>query len=130
MSITRTWKYGVVNYAIKTFLLFFIIFILLQVSMYFVSKAILPYHIFIEDGGWILKTTILVFMETIIYSLVSAGLYLLFVHKIIGPIARLTKQLTQMEETGEITHLRVRENDKLKELIEIVNKIIKKNGSN
>jgi len=96
--------------------------------MYLVSKAILPYQIFVETGGWILKTTMLVFIETVIISFVSAGLCILFIHKIVGPITRLINQLSEIEKTGEITQLRVRDDDKLNEFVAVVNRIIEKNS--
>ena len=128
MSIIRTPKSGLSGYTIKLFLLFFLIFVVLQVVMYLVSKAILPYQIFVETGGWILKTTMLVFIETVIISFVSAGLCILFIHKIVGPITRLINQLSEIEKTGEITQLRVRDDDKLNEFVAVVNRIIEKNS--
>ena len=128
MSIIRTPKSGLSGYTIKLFLLFFLIFVVLQVVMYLVSKAILPYQIFVETGGWILKTTMLVFIETVIISLISAGLCMIFVHRIVGPISRLINQLTEIEKTGKITQLHVRDDDKLSEFVSIVNRVIEKNS--
>jgi len=128
MPIIRIPKSTLSVYAIKLFSLFFLIFVILQIVMYVVSKAILPYQIFVEAGGWVLKTTMLVFIETVIISLISAGLCLIFVHRIVGPIPRLTNQLAEMEKTGKITQLCVRDDDKLSEFVSIVNRIIEKNS--
>ncbi|MCK9582397.1 MAG: hypothetical protein M0Q46_02065 [Endomicrobiales bacterium] len=128
MPIIHIPKFSLTVYAVKLFLLFFLIFIILQIIMYIVSKAILPYQIFVEAGGWVFKTTMLIFIETVITSFISAGLCLIFVHRTIGSIPRLTNQLAEMEKTGKITQLRIRDDDKLSEFVSVINRIIEKNS--
>lgn len=49
---------------------------------------------------------------------------LLISHRIAGPITRIKQELSEMEEHGDIHLLKVRENDYLRSLFEVLNRVL------
>lgn len=125
MNLARMPKFKF-SYAVTMFLVFLVIFVLVQVLMYVLSKSFLPFQMFVDARGWIFKTTLLIFIETVIMSVTAAGLCMYFVHQILGPIPRLIHELTFMESTGEYREIKLRADDKLRPLVDVLNRILVK----
>jgi len=106
------------------FLLFLVVFLLVQVLMYLISKSFLPYQVFIDAKGWIVKTTFLVVIETIVMSLIAALFCVRFIHQVMGPVPRVIDSLNTMSDTKQYSEIRVRQNDRLKPLFDSFNKIL------
>lgn len=117
-------------YLVNMFLLFLVVFMLVQLLMYLISKAFLPYQVFIDAKGWIVKTTFLVVVETIIMSFIAALLCVRYIHQVMGPVPRVIDNLQQTHESGKYNEIKVRKNDRLKPLFDEFNKIITSKNDN
>ncbi len=113
-----------VMYLVNMFLLFLVVFMTVQVLMYLISKSFLPYQVFIDAKGWIVKTTFLVIIETGIMSFIAALLCMRYIHQVMGPVPRVIECLGSMQEKACYTEIKVRKNDRLKALFDAFNKIL------
>ena len=125
MNLMRTPKLKY-SYAAKMFTLFLVIFMLVQVCMFFLSKLFLPFQMCVDAHGWIYKTTLLIFIETVIMSVTAAVLCMYFVHQILGPVSRLVRELRDMEQSSEYREVKIRTDDKLRPLVDVFNTILVK----
>ena len=125
MNLMRTPKFKL-SYAVTMFLVFLVIFVLVQVLMYVLAKSFLPFQMFVDARGWIFKTTLLIFIETVLMSITASALCMYFVHQILGPVPRLIHEMKFMETTGEFREVKIRADDKLRELVDVINGILVK----
>ena len=125
MNLMRTPKVKF-SYAGKMFMVFLVIFVLVQIGMYVLSKSFLPFQMFVDARGWIYKTTLLIFIETMVMSVAASALCMYFIHQILGPVPRLVRELKAMDRAGVYRAITVRTDDKLRGLVEVFNALLVK----
>jgi|YNPNPStandDraft_1061719.scaffolds.fasta_scaffold65224_2 signal transduction histidine kinase len=112
------------KYTLSLLLPFFIIFIIIELQMFYVIKYLLPYIEFLAVRGVIVKSIIIIMVEVLIL-LSLAGLFnIIYLHRIAGPISRLIKEIDEMVVSKKYHLLTVRKKDELASLIQKFNLII------
>lgn len=113
-----------IKYTLTLILPFFLIFLLIEMQMFYVIKSLLPHIEFLATKGLILKNIILIMVEVLILLIFAAIVNINYLHNIAGPLNRITKELAEMEKTKNYYLLTVRASDEIKPLINEFNKIL------
>lgn len=113
-----------VKHTVKFFLLFFIILLLIGFQMVYIVKLLLPHTEFLVIRNEIIKTLVLIMIEVVITLGILAIYNIIYLHRFVGPINRLIREIEEMVKTKEYHTLQVRKDDELLPLISKFNLII------
>ncbi len=125
MSRRKFFHKFVTKYSLSVLIPFFIVFILLQLQIFYTIKLVLPYVEVLEIKGVLIKNMVIVIVVTFIIFLVASVISSIYLHRFSGPITRLIKELKEMQETKKYHFLKVRYNDEIYPLIEEFNNVLK-----
>jgi len=114
------------RYTFSLLIPFFIIFLFIELQMFFIIKYLLPKVEFLATKNLILESMVLIIIEVFILLFIAAILNIYYLHKIAGPINRIINEIKNMLETKNYHLIKIRKKDELKSLIDEFNKIISK----
>jgi len=105
---------------------FLVITVIIEWQIFLLLKTVLPGITLMETKTEIVRLGIFIMIQLFVIFLVLAILTTLHLHRVIGPLARLTKEIDEMASNGNYTKLTVRKNDAIKKFIESLNRYMEK----
>jgi nitrogen fixation/metabolism regulation signal transduction histidine kinase len=112
------------KYTWSLLLPFFIIFLIVELQMFYVIKYLLPYIEFLAVRGVIVKSIVIIMIEVLILLALAGMFNIIYLHRIAGPISRLIKEIDEMVANKKYHLLTIRKKDELFSLIQKFNLII------
>lgn len=113
-----------VKHTVKFLLLFSIILLVIGFQMIYIIKLLLPHVEFLVIRNEIIKTLIFIMVEVIL-ALGILGLYnIIYLHRFVGPINRLIKEIETMVNSKHYHLLHIRKDDELLPLVDKFNLLI------
>ncbi len=118
------------KYTFSLLVPFFIIFLLVELQMFYVIKHLLPYIEFLAVREVIIKSIVIIMIEVVILLFLAGLFNIIYLHRIAGPIPRIMKEIDEMVASNKYHLLNIRKTDELFPLIQkfnlILNELIKK----
>ncbi|MDI6756618.1 MAG: hypothetical protein QME32_01195 [Endomicrobiia bacterium] len=105
---------------------FLLIIAMIELQLFMLLKTVLPEIAMLETRGEILRFGIFIMVQLFVIFTALAAATTIHLHRFVGPLARLTKELKNMSETGDYKSLIVRKSDALHTFIEKLNGILSK----
>lgn len=108
---------------------FLIVLIVAEVQMYLLLSKILPAITLEASRGYIFRYGLIFMLEFFIFVLIVAAGNIIYLHRLVGPLPRMRREIEEMLKTGEIHLLRIRRKDELAELVAAFNRLLEKVSS-
>lgn len=105
---------------------FILIILAIEWQIYSFLKTVLPNITLMETRTEILHFGVSLMIQLFIILFVIGILIVVHLHRFVGPLKRLRKELDAMAETDQYHLLALRKNDTLREFVNSINRIISK----
>lgn len=105
---------------------FLFITVIIEWQIFSLLTTVLPQITLMETRNNIIWFGVSIMVQLFIILLVLAILIIIYLHRLVGPVKRLQRELKEMNETGKYHQLEMRKKDELKSFISEVNNLIAK----
>jgi len=103
---------------------FIVILLLVEIQVYFLLKNMLPKLVLHTDYSYITGLGITLMVEMAIIIFIIGFINVIYTHRIVGPINRITRQIEHMADTKQLSCIEIRGKDELHHMTSAINKLI------
>ncbi len=105
---------------------FLLIILIIEWQIYSFLNTVLPFIALSDTKAEIMRFGILLMAQLFVIFLLITVLIVIHLHRFVGPLGRLSKEMEQMVDSNNYHLLTLRKKDTLKSLVESINKLIEK----
>jgi len=103
---------------------FLFILVLVELHVYGLVRSMMPKLALTSDYSYITGLGLLIGVEMLVIILIVGFVNVLFTHRLVGPLMRVSKELDDMSQKGEYHHLKIRKKDDIHSIVSEINKVI------
>jgi len=103
---------------------FLFVLLLVEFHIYSLLKSMIPRIAIETDLSYLTGLGILIMIEMLVIIIIVGVINIVYTHRLVGPISRISKELEEMSEKNEYHHIKIRKKDELQGLVSSINKVI------
>jgi nitrate/nitrite-specific signal transduction histidine kinase len=103
---------------------FVLILVLIEAQFYSLFKSMLPKIAQVADASYLAGLSIVVMVEMLVIVGIVGFINVLYMHRVVGPVARITRMLGEMADSKNYFHVTIRKKDELHMMVHEINRLI------
>lgn len=104
---------------------FLLILVLVEWHIYSLVKSMMPKVALAQDYNYITSLGLTIMIEMLVIIFIVGMINIVYTHRLVGPVvSRMEQELGGMLKKNEFQHLKLRQKDELKPLVDEINKLI------